>query len=98
MGCTNPTKKSSISKSSMTKSSSRILQQWKDQGMYKIVLRFKVFYWGNSFLSFFFIQEIILLKLNKYLACMIITNVYVEHVENIAIKLLQLSQSIWLYF
>ena len=98
MGSTNPTKKSSISKSSMTKSSSRILQQWKDKGMYKIILRFKVFYWGNSFLSFFFIQEIILLKLNKYLACMIITNVYVEYVENIAIKLLQLSQSIWLYF
>ena len=28
---------------------------------------------------------------------MIITNVYIEHVENIAIKLLQLSQLIWLY-
>ena len=82
----------------MTKSSSRRLQQWKDRGMYKIVLRFKVFYWGNSFLSFLFIHEIILLKLNKYQACMIITNVYVEHVENIAIKLLQLSQSIWLYY
>ena len=39
-------------------------------------------------------QEIISLKLNKYQARMINTNVYVEHVENIAIKLLQLSQSI----
>ena len=37
-------------------------------------------------------QEIISLKLNKYQACMIITNVNVEHVENIAIKLLQSSQ------
>ena len=34
----------------------------------------------------------ILLKLSTYQACMIITNVYVEHVENIAMKLLQLSQ------
>ena len=36
----------------------------------------------------------ILSELSAYQACMIITNVYVEHVENIAIKLLQLSQSI----
>ena len=42
--CTNPTKKSSISKSSMTKILSRRLQQRKDRGMYKIVSRFKVFY------------------------------------------------------
>ena len=48
----------------------------------------------HFFLSFLIIHEIILLKLNKYQACMIITNVYVKHVENIAIKLLQLSQSI----
>ena len=39
-------------------------------------------------------QEIISLKPYKYQACMIITNVYVEHAENIAIKLLQLSGSI----
>ena len=39
-------------------------------------------------------REIISLKQNKYQACMIITNVYVEHVENIAIKLLQLSHPI----
>ena len=37
-------------------------------------------------------QEIISLKPYKYQACMIITNVYVEHAD--AIKLLQLSQSI----
>ena len=42
-------------------------------------------------------QEIILLKLNKYQACTIITKEYIEHVENIVIKLLQLSQLIWLY-
>ena len=34
----------------------------------------------------------ILLELSGYQACMIITNVYVEHVENIAVKLLQLSK------
>ena len=34
----------------------------------------------------------ILLELSGYQACMIITKVYVEHVENIAMKLLQLSQ------
>ena len=48
----------------------------------------------HFFLSFLIIHEIILLKLNKYQACMIITNVYVELIENIAIKWLQLSQSI----
>ena len=36
--------------------------------------------------------DMILLELSAYQACMIITNVYVEHVENIAMKLLQLSQ------
>ena len=38
-----------------------------------------------------------LLELNTYQACMIIYK-YVEHVENNAIKLLQLSQLIWLYY
>ena len=36
--------------------------------------------------------DMILLELSAYQVCMIITNVYVEHVENIAMKLLQLSQ------
>ena len=73
----NPTKKSSISKSSMAKSSSRRLQQWKDWGMYKIVSRFKVFYWGNSFHSLFliihardyFIEAIQISSLHDYYKC-----------------------------
>ena len=42
--------------------------------------------------------DMILLELSAYQACMIITNVYGEHVENIAMKLLQLSQLIRLYY
>ena len=42
--------------------------------------------------------DIILLEPSANQACMIIYKyVYIEHVENVAIKLLQLSQLIWLY-
>ena len=39
-----------------------------------------------------FISFKLTIELSGYQACMVITNVYVEHVENIAMKLLQLSQ------
>ena len=42
--------------------------------------------------------DMILLELSAYQACMIIANVYGEHVENTAMKLLQLSQPIRLHY
>ena len=77
------------------------LQQWKDRGMYAIVSWFKVSCQSNSFISFFLISHakyyLIRIKcissLHDYYKY-----AYMEQVENIEIKLLQLSQPIWLYY
>ena len=66
-------------------------QKWKDRGTYTTVSWFKVSYRGNSFISFFLISHA------KYYLIRIkcISSLhdhykyaYMEHVENIAIKLL----------
>ena len=69
---------------------SRGLQQWKDWGTCKIVSWFKISCRGNSFISFFLISHAkyylirikCILSLHDYYKY-----AYMEHVENIAIKL-----------
>ena len=79
---------------------SKRLQQWKDQGTYGMMSWFKVSCRGN-FISFSLISHakhyLIRIKcissLHDYYKY-----AYMEHVENIAIKLLQISRPIWLYY